>query len=91
MSAEALLEEAATMVAGAEAAAGALESSKGKFDLFPPRDKAAKRLWHELNKFKKDNGKRGADLQLPPESGFVRLCRQREATASQPNGTELSV
>ena len=39
-----------------------------------PRDKAARRLWDELNKFKKLNGRWTTELRLPPSSGYLRAC-----------------
>lgn len=42
--------------------------------LYPPRDKAARRLWDTLAKFRKQNGRRQAELVLPPESGYMRAC-----------------
>ena len=42
--------------------------------LYPPRDKAARQLWDELNKFKKLNGRWTTELRLPPSSGYLRVC-----------------
>ena len=43
--------------------------------LYPPRDKAARRLWDTMNKFKKGGGRKsGRELLLPAESGYLRAC-----------------
>ena len=44
--------------------------------LFPPRDKKARQLWHELNKFKKavTKGAKSNTLELPPSSSYMRAC-----------------
>ena len=49
--------------------------------LYPPRDKAARRLWDTMNKFKKGAGgrKHGQELLLPPESGYLRACAHQFA------------
>ena len=49
--------------------------------LYPPRDKAARRLWDTMSKFKKGAGgrKQGRELLLPPESGYLRACAHQFA------------
>ena len=48
--------------------------------LFPPRDKAARRLWDTMNKFKKGGGRKlGRELLLPAESGYLRACAHQFA------------
>ncbi|KAL1512415.1 hypothetical protein AB1Y20_005671 [Prymnesium parvum] len=55
-------------------AASSAERAAPSFHLYPPREKASKRLWHQLSRFRKDNGKHGAELQLPPENSYLRAC-----------------
>ena len=45
-------------------------------ELYPPRDKRARKLWHDLLKFKKATGKPSApkSLELPPDSSYMRAC-----------------
>ena len=49
--------------------------------LWPPRDKQARRLWHELQRFKKQQmgGAKSHILDLPPQSSYLRACTHHYA------------
>ena len=49
--------------------------------LWPPRDKQARRLWHELQRFKKQQmgGAKSHTLDLPPQSSYLRACTHHYA------------
>ena len=51
-------------------------------ELFPPKDKRARKLWHDLQAFRKKivNGKKDTTLTLPPDSSYMRACAHSYAT-----------
>ena len=58
-------------------ACGAIIKQEAESDnLFPPKDKRARKLWHDLQAFKKLvlNGRKQTSLMLPPEGGYLRAC-----------------
>jgi hypothetical protein len=53
-----------------------MATSNSATSLFPPRDKRARKLWHELQQFKKlkANGSKKPELRLPPDTSYMRAC-----------------
>ena len=58
---------------GAAAAAAEAAKASGGSNLYPPRDKKARKLWHDLQIFKKksDKGMKSRELLLPPDTGYM--------------------
>ena len=84
---------------GAAAAAAEAAKASGGSNLYPPRDKKARKLWHDLQIFKKksDKGMKSRELLLPPDTGYMRACAHHYAqllgmtTATQGEGQERAV
>ena len=57
-------------------AAGSPQEDEQIDSLYPPKDRRARRLWHDLLKFKKSVSKGGnaTSIDLPPDSSYMRAC-----------------